>query len=129
MRRLPLLLALALAGCGSSTTATQGASPAAVAQATPEARTVVAPGNADKGKATYEGLCLACHQADGKGLNGTLAANFVDDPSRLAKSDEALLDSIANGVDGTTMIAWEGQLNDAQMRDVLAYIRREFGKQ
>jgi len=38
------------------------------------------------------------------------------------------LDSIASGVEGTTMIAWSAVLTDDERRDALAYIRRTFGR-
>ena len=60
-------------------------------------------------------------------MNGTLAADFVNDKTRLAKSDEVLLLSIENGVPGTTMVAWGAMVDEQQRRDVLAYIRATFG--
>jgi mono/diheme cytochrome c family protein len=58
-----------------------------------------------------------------------LAASFVDDKSRLAKSDAELLNSIKNGVvaNGKVMPPQKDVLSDTEMRDVLAYIRKTFG--
>jgi len=117
---LPLVL---LVGCG------RGEPVGSAAESTPVPVAVEPtpkPGNAAAGKPTFEQYCLACHQADGRGLNGALAADFIGDTTRLAKSDAVLLDSIAEGVDGTTMIGWSNSLSEPQMRDVLAYIRSEF---
>lgn len=88
------------------------------------------PATAMPGRVVYEQYCLSCHQADGKGLNGTIAANFVDDHAVLEKSDEVLLGSIANGMTGTigAMPAWGGALTQDQRREVLAYIRASYGK-
>ena len=82
------------------------------------------------GKAIYSQYCVACHGADGKGNNG-LAANYVDDKTRLAQSDEALIKSIKEGKQGSVgvMPPWGGTLNDDQIKAVLGYIRAEFGEQ
>jgi len=86
-----------------------------------------ATGNPQVGKRIFQNRCVACHGADGTGMNGTLAADFVNDKTRLAKSDEVLLLSIENGVPGTTMVAWGAMVDEQQRRDVLAYIRATFG--
>jgi cytochrome c oxidase subunit 2 len=87
----------------------------------------MAGGDAAKGKAVYTAYCAACHQADGTGMNGALAADLVKDKTRLAKSDAALTKSIKNGMPGTAMIAWAGTLSDADVANVLAYVRKTFG--
>ena len=82
-----------------------------------------------RGKVVYSTYCVACHQADGRGMNGMLAADFIGDKSRLAKSDELLIKSIADGMSGSIgqMPPWGGVLNEGQQSDVLAYIRGQFG--
>jgi cytochrome c oxidase cbb3-type subunit 3 len=86
-------------------------------------------GNADGGKVVYEQYCQACHQADGKGSGGMLAADFTADPSRLAKSDAELLSSINDGYKGSVgiMPPWKGTVSPQEQADVLAYIRAQFG--
>ncbi|GEM_PF-1628858 len=83
-------------------------------------------GDAAAGEAVYQGSCIACHQADGAGMGGVLAADFTKDASRLAKSDEELYKSVTEGVPGTTMVAWTA-LSDQQRADAVAYIRATFG--
>jgi len=87
------------------------------------------PGDPAEGMKVYTTFCVACHQLDGKGLNGKLAANFVDDKTRLAKSDTELLGSITNGFKGQVgqMPPWGPVLKPKQRRDVLAYVRQTFG--
>lgn len=80
------------------------------------------------GAKIYRNHCASCHQADGRGFGGKVAANFIDDPTRLAKSDEALLESIAHGVPNTAMIGFEGRLEINERRAVLGYVRESFGK-
>jgi putative membrane protein len=80
-----------------------------------------------RGAELYRSQCATCHQLDGRGFKGKLAADFIADKRRLAKPDEMLLKSIAMGVPGTAMIGFSGRLSEAQMRDVLAFIRASFG--
>jgi len=79
-----------------------------------------------KGDAVYRMRCLTCHQADGRGLAGKLAADFVGDRSRLAKPDAVLLQSIENGVPNTAMRGFGGELTLEESRAVLAYVRARF---
>lgn len=80
------------------------------------------------GEKVYRLYCVACHQPDGRGLpvpGG--AANFVDDKSRLAKTDAQLLEVITNGNEAKAMPAFGAILPPGQRRAVLAYIRATFG--
>jgi len=81
-----------------------------------------------QGEAVYRVRCLACHQADGRGAEGKLAADFVADRSRLAKSDSALAHSIENGVPRTAMIGFGAQLSERDIDAVIAYLRERFSK-
>ena len=137
MRTAPLFLLL-LAACGgepATTTEAPAAEAPAKAEAKPKAKAkskatgVALTGDAAAGEATYKQYCIACHQADGTGLNGMLAGNFVADKARLAKPDEELITSIRDGVTGKigTMPPWGTTLSEQDMADVLAYIRATFG--
>ncbi len=141
MKRMMLVALLAI-GCGADDKpeAKPAATPAA---AKPEAKPAPAPAPAAEakpaeapteaaaidGKAIYGQYCVACHGADGKGNNG-LGASYVDDPTRLAQSDEDLIKSIKEGKQGNVgvMPPWGGTLNDDQIKAVLGFIRAEFGK-
>lgn len=85
-------------------------------------------GNAEAGKEVYTTNCVACHQADGTGMGGMLAADFTKEKERLAKSDAELLTSIRDGVTSKrgTMPPWGSVLTDQQRADALAYIRASF---
>ncbi|HHH27065.1 MAG TPA: cytochrome c [Polyangiaceae bacterium] len=87
------------------------------------------PGDPNAGEAIYGRICVACHAADGRGNGGMTGADFVGDETRLSKSNEQLLTSIRDGVNtgSTPMPAQGGVLSEEEMRDVLSYIRREFG--
>ncbi len=88
---------------------------------------VAAEATPGSGAALYVQHCAPCHQADGRGQDGKLAANFVDDRARLAKSDEELLRSISDGVPGTAMVGFRDRLDETQRREVLAHLRARFG--
>ncbi len=90
--------------------------------------TTAAPASDLPGRAIYATHCQACHQADGRGLDGKLAADFVGDARILARPDDALLRSIADGTVGRigAMPAWRAILSAEQQRHVLAYIRAAF---
>jgi len=84
-------------------------------------------GDPTRGRVVYENYCTGCHQADGKGMNGMLGADFTD-KERMKKTNDELLESIRFGFKGDVgqMPPWEGVLSDKQMKDVLQYIRGAF---
>jgi mono/diheme cytochrome c family protein len=86
------------------------------------------PPDVSRGKAVYERHCLACHGPTGHGDGPQAAvltiapANFHR-PASFLKSDEELLRTVEHGVVFSPMHSWRGQLTDAEMQDVVAYIR------
>ena len=77
----------------------------------------------ERGKAVYERNCLACHGANGEGGVGTAIAK-----SPIATGDLAgHLEVGINGVPGTAMQAFGGQINDVDMAAVITYQRNAFG--
>lgn len=142
-RILTICTVVALAGCGESAadattaaaTATApgtaaAAEPASAAGTAEEAAPVAAgPGDASAGAEVYTTYCAACHQADGTGMGGMLAADFTSG-GRLDKSDAELLGSIRDGFKGKVgqMPPWKGTLDEQQMADVLAYVRASYGE-
>jgi len=87
------------------------------------------PGDPEAGKVVYMRICVACHQPDGSGLNGMLAADFVKDKTRLAKSNEELTTSIREGItrDGKVMPPQKDVLSETEIKDAISYIRVTFG--
>ena len=78
----------------------------------------------NSGAATYNAKCLMCHAADGSG--STPAGKAMKAPSFLAPA--AVKEPTANLIAITTtgkgkMPAYAGKLTDAQIKDVVAYIR------
>ncbi|MGA6827504.1 c-type cytochrome [Nitrospira sp. NS4] len=87
-----------------------------------------AAGDARKGKAVYEKTCVLCHGPQGRG-DGSVgkttnppAADFTSAASK-KKTDAELPDTIEHGRPPTAMVGWKGQLSDAEIQDVLAYVK------
>ena len=77
----------------------------------------------ERGKAVYARNCLACHGARGEGGVGTAIAG-----SAIATGDiGGHLNIGINGVPGTAMQAFGGQLNDVDLAAVITYQRNAFG--
>jgi cytochrome c oxidase subunit II len=77
----------------------------------------------ERGEAVYQRNCLACHGANGEGGVGTAIAGSAIATGELG----AHLDVGINGVQGTAMQAFGGQLNDVDMAAVITYQRNAFG--
>ncbi len=106
----------------------------ALAVASGEAPAAAAEG---PGKKTYETYCVACHGIDGKADGpGAVALNprprNLTDKAWQAKVDDAHIHKVikeggaAVGL-SATMTAWGGAINDAEIDNVVKYVR-QFGK-
>ena len=79
-------------------------------------------------KAVYEHHCQSCHGPNGYG-DGPASESLKVRPAdfhrfkSFLKSDEEYLRTIEHGVVFSPMHAWRGELTDAEMTDVVAYIR------
>jgi len=88
---------------------------------------LAAGGDAGKGKAIFQAKCVTCHGPKGKG-DGPLAKALKPPPANFAsavskkKPEAELLQVIESGKPKTAMVAWKGQLSDAEIQDVLAYV-------
>lgn len=87
-----------------------------------------AAGDARKGKTVYEKSCVLCHGPQGRGdgpVGKTVtppAADFTSAASK-KRTDAELLATIENGRPPTAMVGWKGQLSEAEIQDVLAYVK------
>lgn len=87
-----------------------------------------AKGNADAGKKIYLESCQNCHGPTGKG-DSDMAAYLTPPPANLtakatqAKTDVQLRKVILEGRPGTAMTGYEGAFEEAQLADLIAYIR------
>lgn len=76
------------------------------------------------GKMIYERNCASCHGRNGKGLGEySPTPDFTNAKTMSSRTDEQLLEKVANGGKGTGMPAWKGRLSDKERRDVIGYIR------
>ena len=76
-----------------------------------------------RGKVVYDRACMACHGANGEGGVGKAIAK-----SPVATGDLGHhLDVGINGVPGTAMQAFGGQMNDVDMAAVITYQRNAYG--
>lgn len=88
------------------------------------------------GKAVYEGHCVECHGATGQG-DGPAAPHLVPAPRNFTlghykirttetgsvPTDEDLIRSVRLGLYGTAMPGWDKLLSDADIHDVVGYIK------
>ncbi|MBL6734675.1 MAG: cytochrome c oxidase subunit II [Shewanellaceae bacterium] len=77
------------------------------------------------GEAVYVQRCAACHQVNGLGLQGIFPALKDSD---IVKNDIAAhIDIVVNGVAGTAMQSFKGQLSNKEMAAVITYERNAWG--
>ena len=84
-----------------------------------------------RGEALYVRHCEACHGVDGRG-DGPEAARLEPRPADLrihvpAHPEGDTFRFIASGIAGTAMPAWEDELTDDQLWDLVNYLVDEFG--
>ena len=85
-----------------------------------EVDSVVVSGDAAAGAQLYAEQCAVCHGADGEGASALSLSN----PEFLAiASDGFIRYGIAAGRSGTAMMAYADVLQDAQIDDLVAFIR------
>ena len=72
----------------------------------------------------YSHVCAACHQADAKGAVGAAAYPPLADDKDLG-SAEFVLDAVLRGLNGMPPVG--GMMSDAQVADVVNYVRTHFG--
>lgn len=76
----------------------------------------------EKGKATYTASCANCHGPAGGGMPG-LGVNLTDDCYKHGGKIAALYTTIAKGVSGTAMPAWQNSMDSEKMRQVAYFVR------
>ncbi|MBU0554128.1 c-type cytochrome [Myxococcota bacterium] len=80
-------------------------------------------GDAERIKAgakTFTKLCVSCHLKGGAGQTGP---NLTDDYWLHGGKLPNILNTVTNGVEGTSMIAWKTQLNIEDLASVSVYVR------
>jgi cytochrome c6 len=77
------------------------------------------------GAATYKAKCAMCHGADGKGetpVGKKMGARDFASPEVQKMTDEELIGITAKG--RNKMPAYDKKLSDAEIKDVIAYVRQ-----
>lgn len=96
----------------------------------------IVPAQAQSGKATYDSKCVECHGVAGKG-DGPAAAALIPRPrdfttgkykirtteSGTGPTDDDLIQSVRQGLYGTSMSGWDRILSEQEIRDVVAYVK------
>jgi cytochrome c oxidase cbb3-type subunit 3 len=83
--------------------------------------TQVPPDQVAAGKAHYDGLCAACHGADGRGNPALGAPNLFDNAWLYGGNVEAVVASVRNGRNGV-MPAWRQRLSADEARLITAWV-------
>jgi mono/diheme cytochrome c family protein len=95
-------------------------------------KTHATPPSFKAGEEIYKGLCARCHgeKGDGKGVTYLYLDPAPRDLTKAAfmtsKTEDRFLQSLKNGIPGTSMPPWERVLTDEQRRAVLAYVFQTF---
>ncbi|MDI1243030.1 MAG: cytochrome c [bacterium] len=105
-------------------------------KSTPVPTATVAATPADElagGRELYKQNCAICHKEEGMGGKMTIEGKTIN-PDDLTSdkikkfTDEKIAGYIANGVIDEGMPAFKDKLSEAQIRDVVAYVRRGIQK-
>jgi len=78
-----------------------------------------------RGAKVYAANCVACHQANGKGLPPTFPA--LDGSKIVTGSKAGHINRVLNGKPGTAMVAFGKQLSDTDIAAVITYERNSWG--
>lgn len=83
------------------------------------------------GKTSYKQNCANCHKDDGTGGKVTIEGKTMN-PDNLTSqkmkdmSDEKYVKYIENGIPDEGMPPFKGKMTDAEIKAVIAYIRKDF---
>ena len=121
------------AACGSADPANTTANNAATGNANTMSVSVPAPSSspADQiamGRALYEQNCAGCHKEDGTGGAITIEGKTIDPDDltsdKIKKMDDARITKyIHDGIEDEGMPAFKDKLTEAQIREVVRYVR------
>jgi cytochrome c6 len=78
------------------------------------------PATAQDAASTFKSKCAMCHGADGKG--GKMGTKDFASPDTQSQTDAQLIETITKGKP-PRMPAYGGKISDAEIKDLVAYIR------
>lgn len=79
------------------------------------------------GKAVYNRNCVACHQANGKGIPPAFPS--IANSAVVTGDLDTQINLVLNGVSGSAMVAFGPQLSDEEIAAVITYQRNAFGNE
>lgn len=126
-------VALAVIACGSATGSNTVNVAKSNAVATPTPAASGAPDELAASGQLYKDNCAKCHQDTGKGGKATIdgkninARDLTSDKMK-KRDDDKIFDDISEGSPDDGMPAFKSKLADAQIRDIIKYIRTELQK-
>ena len=134
--RLKWILTASIASFGCGATPTTNTAVNTTNSATPAPTANVAATPADElagGMNLYQQNCAACHKEDGKGGRVTIEGKSLDVEDLTAEkikkfTDEKIIGYVTNGVEDEGMPAFKDDLTAAEIREVVAYVRRDIQK-
>ncbi|MGV2907042.1 c-type cytochrome, partial [Achromobacter sp. AGC25] len=74
-----------------------------------------------RGEKVFAANCVACHQANGKGIPGSFPP--LDGDKVVLGPKAGQINTVLKGKPGTAMAAFGGQLNDVEIAAVISYTR------
>lgn len=105
-----------------------------IANSEPTAQPTAAQDEMASARKIYSEKCVRCHKEDGSGgkteIDGTTinAENLASDKMK-KEPDAELVEHITDGIPGEGMPAFKGKLTEQEIKDVVAFIRKELQKQ
>ena len=123
-----------IAACGGSTASNAPTTNQAQNSAsTPTPSTAPSVDAMAAGQKLYKANCAACHRDDGTGgkvtIEGrTMKPDNLTDDRRKALSDQKILTFIHDGIEDEGMPAMKDKLSEAEMREIVRYVRVELQK-
>ncbi len=125
---------LLAAAAGMAVAASPAADPLAVHKAEAAAGLAVSPDQVKAGEKVYQAACMACHQADGKGLPNAFPPLAGSDylKADTARAIRVVLhglqgEVVVNGVTFNSVMPPMVQLSDTEVADALTYVMNNWG--
>ena len=130
-----IIAALALAACSGGGPAANNAAPsnATITVMTPDPNATPPPETLATGKKLYQTNCAACHKENGTGGKMEIEGKSIN-PDDLTSAkikafpDDKIYGYIYKGIEDEGMPAFKDKLSEAEIREVVRYLRADIQK-